>query len=188
MTQYEFSAAPATSGWVENPQSLRRGGYTIDAPIGMTEVRAVATREPGDAAADTIRLSTSPQTLSAARDGGMVFALNASAMAHETKIRALTREVEHLSALRENRVAEAAGDAVAMFILTKIVEAEDLDMEVLAENLVAPNGWLSFAQLWRADLIDCYGSFVVPTDTGIQLARRFATKNANPANTSRGEQ
>ena len=81
----------------------------------------------------------------------------------------LEADIRELRQERDRAVAHVAGDDVALFILAKIVQAGVLDVSTLAENLTAPHGWLAFAQLTRALLVDCIGDEVVPTDAGERL-------------------
>lgn len=75
--------------------------------------------------------------------------------------------------LRATRLAsEAASNQAALFLLSKIVTSE-LPITALSKHLSAPHGWLAFAQLLRADLIDCYGGDVLPTQRGIDLLKRL---------------
>ncbi len=122
----------------------------------------------------SFRLSVHSETHSVSDATGDVSVETYSITALQTQVRSLSREIEHLQEVREDYVAEATGNAAAMFILQKVVEAEDLDLDVFTRNLTAPHGWLSFALLWRANLIDCYGDLVMPTDVGIETAKLFA--------------
>jgi hypothetical protein len=84
----------------------------------------------------------------------------------------LTRLEEH----RDEHIqaaGQAAANDIAMFILDRVVEADGLDLDTINDNLLAPYGWLAFALLWRARLIDCIGQQVVPTEDGYLLMAKF---------------
>lgn len=98
-----------------------------------------------------------------------------------------SREAEREDARGADLEASAAGDAVAMFILYKLVESEALEMDVLVENLEVPRGWLAFGRAWRAGLLECYGDMVVPTDAGVELARRLRLNRPSVAAASGDE-
>jgi hypothetical protein len=73
--------------------------------------------------------------------------------------------------------AEAWADRVAMFILHKIVDADEaLTLSEIAPNLTVPHGWIALAKLWRADYIDVMGEFVQPTEAGIAAMRELAAR------------
>lgn len=77
--------------------------------------------------------------------------------------------IRELQQDRDRALAHVAGDEVALFILAKVVQAGVLGVSTLTENLTAPHGWLAFAQLTRAMLVDCIGDEVVPTEAGRRL-------------------
>ncbi len=74
-------------------------------------------------------------------------------------------------------LSQAASNPVAVFILSKIVDAGRLDLDSLTENLTPPDGWIALAQLWRANLIDCLGKSVVPSDAGASLIKWFEAQS-----------
>jgi hypothetical protein len=71
------------------------------------------------------------------------------------------------------RHASIAGDLAAMFLLTQIAEAGELDLKTLNRNLNAPDGWLAFAKLWREDLIDYFAGYASITEAGWELVELF---------------
>jgi hypothetical protein len=66
----------------------------------------------------------------------------------------------------ERAAAEAWADDVALFILHKVIDAESLTLADIAPNLTVPDGWVSFARLWRAGFVDVVGDLVQPTERG----------------------
>jgi hypothetical protein len=80
----------------------------------------------------------------------------------------------------KSRVYDAMFDKTAVFILDQIIqdediEVEDVDVEISGlhdsstNDIQAPQGWLSFARLWRADLVTIAGNTVFPTERGEQV-------------------
>ncbi len=87
---------------------------------------------------------------------------------------------------RRSLITGVAVDEDAVFILTKIAEEGKLHADVLAANLTAPDGWLAFAKLARANLVKCYEQLVIPTDTGLELLAWLQERwhNSDTAETS----
>lgn len=100
--------------------------------------------------------------------------------APSTETRDLHTRLARFEDRQESLLASAAGDEVAMFILSKIITEESLDTDSLARCLRAPAGWISFARLWRADLIAQYGGTVVPTAAGLDLMEWFSAHMLTP--------
>jgi hypothetical protein len=181
MASYQYSAwtgatddryGPRGQGQHEGFRTPRQKIGTIEAPASKRRVLGEQPR--------LFQLLSPPQT-SAATPHAATYELNKSVLSLETQVESLTREIDRLNETHQNHVGEAAGNPVAMFILQKVVEAGDLGLDVLVENLTAPHGWVSFAQLWRAELIDCYGDFVVPTDAGVDIAKWYTVPPAPDA-------
>ena len=63
-------------------------------------------------------------------------------------------------------VGRVAGDEIALFILAKIVQSGEVTTETLDANLESPDGWIAFARLTQARLVEIYGRFVAPTERG----------------------
>ncbi|MHB8576344.1 MAG: hypothetical protein ACYDCQ_13545 [Dehalococcoidia bacterium] len=176
---------------------LPDAGYRYDRRPANTSALLPIMLLPDQAAISEVnRLVT---TGTAAFPYGFAGARSTSAEANSTMMpeaHVLTRRVEYLQARRadlesqiealhnehEVLVADAAGSEVAMFILHKLVEAGRLDLATLAENLKPPFGWLAFARLWGASLIDCLGREAFPTDAGIELIHDLnaAAREARP--------
>ncbi len=96
-------------------------------------------------------------------------------------------ELRRHATTQQALVDHATANPAALFILSKVVEADTLEMTVLTENLEPPEGWRAFALLWRAQLIDCYQDLVVPTVTGVQLMKWITShRNSAQPESSRG--
>jgi len=169
MSTYQFVTTPSTLTPSDMPgfelrKRERVASLSEDAHIRQKEVSA-----------RPFRASLGPDTHS---EFGITMNRNlteSSTNALHMQINALYREIQQWNMMREECVAEAAGNKVSMFILHKVVKAEQLGIDIFTENLTAPDGWLAFAQLWRAGLIDCYGDLVMPTDAGVNIAKMFET-------------
>ena len=86
-----------------------------------------------------------------------------------TERHGLAEELEGYRRRADRFVAYAAADEAAVFILSKIVEARRLHIQEISSRLSVPDGWLAFARLCRADLIDCVGGEVLATEAGFGL-------------------
>lgn len=129
------------------------------------------------------------------RDAERVEALEERVVSLQAELQQKREQVEKLQAqLRSReasehlRVGQAAGNDVAVFILSEVVAAKRMTLQALTANLTAPHGWIAFAQLWRAGLVDCYGDLVTPTQAGIRLIRLFDAYREQSARALVGEQ
>lgn len=95
----------------------------------------------------------------------------------QAKIETLRSEVKSQDSRHHMLLAQAASNDVAVFILHKIVEDGELSFERLSENLIAPDGWLSLALLWRAHLIHRLEDGFVPTQAGSEFVALFAKQS-----------
>lgn len=92
------------------------------------------------------------------------------------EMRKLQDQLDQYEARDRAAVSQAAANDVAVFVLSKIVETGHINLSVLAENLLPPYGWVAFARLLQARLIQCYGDHVVPTDAGAEIAEWFEAR------------
>lgn len=77
------------------------------------------------------------------------------------------------------KVAEVINDENALLILNQIVQTEHISVDELHRNLVAPQGWISLARVWRAELIkEQVGSFL-PTPDGEELVQLLLSLDPN---------
>lgn len=93
----------------------------------------------------------------------------AEAMHLASELESARAELEVLQSRQQSAIDAASSNSAAMFILSKVVEAGTLDLDTLDANLTAPDGWVAFALLWRASLVECFGQVILPTDLGIEL-------------------
>lgn len=89
----------------------------------------------------------------------------------------LSGELRSLQDQRDRLTAQAAANEFAVFVLSKIVAGRRLRLEEMAAKLPVPSGWLAFAELWRAGLLDCVGGEVFPTDAGVELMSVFSNQD-----------
>jgi hypothetical protein len=80
------------------------------------------------------------------------------------------RELQHQLEIRDSAekwyISQALADNLAVFLLSKAVELDGIDIALLADRLEAPTGWLAIGMLWRAHLIERFDTRMVPTDLG----------------------
>ncbi len=180
MTAYQFTPQYRTpNDRYESRDDLYHQRYRFTRPSVTMSWQDAPIRPRCKDSAASFRLSVHSETHSVSDATGDASEGTYSITALQTQVRSLSREIEYLQEVREHYVAEAMGNVAAMFILQKVVEAEDLDLDVFTRNLTAPRGWVSFALLWRANLIDCYGDLVMPTDAGVETAKLFALTPAD---------
>lgn len=86
-----------------------------------------------------------------------------------SELEQLRNQLRLRDAENEWLIAQAASNDDALFILHKLIEADGVELNILTANLEAPLGWIAFAQLWRAGLINYQGDRAIPTDTGKEL-------------------
>ena len=129
------------------------------------------------------------------RDSEPVEALEEQVTSLQAELQQKRAQLEKLQAQLRSKeasehllVGQAAGNDVAVFILSEVVEAKRMTLKTLTANLTAPYGWVAFAQLWRAGLIDCYGDVVTPTQSGVKLIRLFNTYREQPEQLCASEQ
>lgn len=101
----------------------------------------------------------------------------------------LRREVDHLRFERQlahreaQRIAaEAIADPATAFLLVKIAERGEVTGADLAANLAAPTGWVAFASLWRAGLVDYLADRACVTEAGGKLADALLRAESMPPN------
>lgn len=68
------------------------------------------------------------------------------------------------------KYAEIVADSLAVFLLMKIDELEEITVKDLSERLAPPEGWIALARLMQKDLVDILGEFVYSTSNGHELS------------------
>ena len=161
-------ASPYTGG------ANSRSGYSSLSPSGTPQV---PTAKPNQADAGAVELKPLgllgfEQLLRGIQlDPDMSTAVSDQVTYLRHELEAVQGELAADKAEREWFVSDALSQPAASFILTKILEADEegVTLGTLAANLLAP-GWLAFAMLWRANLIERHGTVIIPTTKGKELA------------------
>lgn len=166
---YVTTRFPLTSGETQLP-CTRNQQVSLTSTDGGSGITSNATEIPY---APTTGLESRTPTIASETHSSLVH-LRMNSLEEENRwlrqqLRSVGAVMQSVIIPNKKLLGRVVGNEDALFLLSEIVGRGIVTLRVLDDNLVAPDGWVAFADLLRAGLIDQFGGVVSATDDGIDL-------------------